>query len=417
VHPGNSSWLYAGTEIGVFTSTNNGASWSASNEGPATASVEELFFMDGATLVAATHGRGMFMASALPGTPPIFTSSPPANGSVGVGYTHNYTASGSPAPTFSLQAGAFPTGLSLNGTTGVLSGTPTAAGNFSGNVNATNTSGVVGQTFSITIAAQLPGAPTIGTATAGNAQASITFTPPASNGGSPITGYTASCSPGPVTANGAASPITVTGLTNGTLYTCSVRAINAAGTGPASGTVTVTPVSGVALALVSVKSRKNHGPSGTFDLLIDHTVPVGGAITIEPRAILAGHKIVFTFNDAITATGTATSVDETAAAVGSISAVAVGTTIEVTLTGVPPAKRVKVQLANVNGTFTTSASIGFLLGDVNASYKVTSSDILMITGRSGSVTASNFLFDVDVSGAVSLTDINTAKAQSGTSLP
>ena len=417
VHPGNSSWLYAGTEIGIFTSTNNGSSWSASNEGPATASVEELFFIDGTTLIASTHGRGMFSAAALPGTPPLFTSSPPANGSVNVAYTHNYTANGSPAPTFSLQSGAFPTGLSLNGTTGVLSGTPTVAGNFNGTVAATNTSGVVGQSFSITIMAQLPGAPTIGTATAGNAQASITFTPPASDGGSPITGYSASCSPGPVTANGTASPITVTGLTNGTLYTCSVRAINAAGTGPASGTVTVTPVSGVTLAVVSVKSRKLHSPVGTFDLLIDRTQPIGGAVTVEPRAIGAGHKIVFAFNDTITAAGTATAVDASAAAVGSVSAVAVGTTVEVTLAGVPPAKRVTVQLANVNGTLTTNASIGFLLGDVNASYKVTASDILMISGRFGSVTASNFLFDVDVSGSVSLTDINTAKSQSGTSLP
>ena len=36
----------------------------------------------------------------------------------------------------------------------------------------------------------VPGAPTIGTATAGNAQASVTFTAPAANGGSAITAYT-----------------------------------------------------------------------------------------------------------------------------------------------------------------------------------------------------------------------------------
>jgi len=61
-----------------------------------------------------------------------------------------------------------------------------------------------------------PGAPTIGTATKGNAQATVTFTPPASNGGSAITGYTVTSSPGGFTGTGAASPITVTGLTNGT---------------------------------------------------------------------------------------------------------------------------------------------------------------------------------------------------------
>jgi fibronectin type III domain protein len=72
------------------------------------------------------------------------------------------------------------------------------------------------------------------TATAGNASATVSFTAPASNGGSPITSYTVTASPGGATATGSASPITVTGLTNGTSYTFTVTATNAIGTGPPS---------------------------------------------------------------------------------------------------------------------------------------------------------------------------------------
>ena len=79
--------------------------------------------------------------------------------------------------------------------------------------------------------ATVPGAPTVGTATAGNAQATVTFTAPASNGGSPITGYTVTSAPGGLTGTGTTSPITVTGLTNGTAYTFTVKATNAIGTG------------------------------------------------------------------------------------------------------------------------------------------------------------------------------------------
>jgi len=89
----------------------------------------------------------------------------------------------------------------------------------------------------------VPGAPTGVSAIAENASASVAFTTPASNGGSPITGYTVTSSPGGITATGATSPITVTGLTNGTAYTFTVVAINAVGNSVASTASTaVTPV-------------------------------------------------------------------------------------------------------------------------------------------------------------------------------
>lgn len=79
-----------------------------------------------------------------------------------------------------------------------------------------------------------PDAPTGVTAVAGDGQATVSFTAPASNGGSTITQYTVTANPGGITATGSSAPITVTGLTNGTAYTFTVTATNAAGTGAAS---------------------------------------------------------------------------------------------------------------------------------------------------------------------------------------
>lgn len=89
----------------------------------------------------------------------------------------------------------------------------------------------------------LPGVPTAVTAVAGNASVVVSFTAPASNGGSAITGYTVTANPGGATATGAASPLTVLGLTNGVSYTFTVTATNATGTGSAStASSAVTPV-------------------------------------------------------------------------------------------------------------------------------------------------------------------------------
>lgn len=122
-----------------------------------------------------------------------------------------------------------------SGTGGVASSSVSSAGSSSGSASSSSTSSGGG-------AATVPGAPVIGTVTAGDASATVSFTAPASNGGSAITGYTATCTAaGSLVKSGTASPITVTGLTNGTAYTCSVTATNAVGTGAASGGVAVTP--------------------------------------------------------------------------------------------------------------------------------------------------------------------------------
>jgi mannan endo-1,4-beta-mannosidase len=79
-----------------------------------------------------------------------------------------------------------------------------------------------------------PGPPTTVTGIAGNAKASVSFVAPVSNGGSPITGYTVTANPGGKTGTGAASPIVVAELTNGSSYTFTVTATNSAGTSPNS---------------------------------------------------------------------------------------------------------------------------------------------------------------------------------------
>jgi hypothetical protein len=87
-----------------------------------------------------------------------------------------------------------------------------------------------------------PDAPTIGTATEGDSSASVAFTAPANVGGSAISAYYAVSNPGQFTATAASSPITVTGLTNGTAYTFRVWALNTYGPGPYSATSnSVTP--------------------------------------------------------------------------------------------------------------------------------------------------------------------------------
>ena len=100
-------------------------------------------------------------------------------------------------------------------------------------------------TVSIGNIATSPSAPTNLTATAGNGQVEIAFTAGA-DGGAAITNYQYSIDGGTtwIALNplDTTSPITITGLTNGTQYSIQIRAVNSVGAGAASTAVTSTPV-------------------------------------------------------------------------------------------------------------------------------------------------------------------------------
>lgn len=94
--------------------------------------------------------------------PTITLTAPPlVNGTVGVPYNQQLTATGgSPGYTFMLQSGALPNGLMLNGMTGLISGTPTTEQVSNFTITASDANGCLGmQAYTITIGLVFVGAP------------------------------------------------------------------------------------------------------------------------------------------------------------------------------------------------------------------------------------------------------------------
>ena len=169
--------------------------------------------------------------------PPTNVTPTAGNGQASVAFTAPASNGGANIASYAVTAS--PGGATATGTaspitvTGLTNGT-----NYTFTVTATNSAGPGAASAPSTqvtpTALTQPGAPTNVVAMAGHAQASVAFTAPAYIGGAAITSYTVTASPGGASATGPSSPITVTGLANGTAYTFTVTATNSVGTGPAS---------------------------------------------------------------------------------------------------------------------------------------------------------------------------------------
>lgn len=215
----------------VFTGLTNGTAYTFtvvainsvgnSNSSTASSSVTPRTIPGAPTGVTATSGNAQVSLS---------WNAPASNGGATIS---GYKVTSSPAVT--PPAGCTNTANTSCTFTGLTNGT-----SYTFTVVATNVAGdsVASSASSAVIPATVPGAPTSVTGTAGYKQATISWTAPASNGGSAITGYSVTSSP-LVTApagctNVNSTSCTFTGLTAGTAYTFTVVAINSVGNSSSS---------------------------------------------------------------------------------------------------------------------------------------------------------------------------------------
>jgi hypothetical protein len=113
-------------------------------------------------------------------------------------------------------------------------------------------------TISVTRTPSVPGQPTSMSLDAGDGQITASWAAPVDDGGSVITGYTASTASGSTCTTSSTSCV-ITGLDNGTSYSVSVTATNAVGTGAASSATSTTPVATTTTTTTVAPSRPGAG--------------------------------------------------------------------------------------------------------------------------------------------------------------
>ena len=208
---------------------------------------------------------------------PVITLSPvtPAAGTVGTAYSQTITATGGSTPyTYSVQTGLLPPGLTLNSSTGVVSGTPTAEVSNTVTMRATDANGCSG-TQSMTFATSCP---------------PITITPASLPVGLVGSAYSQALS-----ASGGTAPYGSWTVSSGTLP--AGLTLNSS-TGLISGTPSAGNGAGVA---ITVQVRDSLNCLGQ----INYTLKICPIITVNPTSLSNG-TVGLVYNQTVSATGGAT---------------------------------------------------------------------------------------------------------------
>jgi hypothetical protein len=283
--------------------------------------------------VSATNAFG---ASSVPFTltvnsaPSITTASPLPAAQTGTAYSQTLAASGSTPITWTVTAGSLPTGLTLNTSTGVISGTSTALGVATFTVTAANAFGTNPEQLSLTVYAL----PTITTAsTLPAAQSGIAYSQTlTASGSAPLTwGVTSGALPAGLALN------TSTGVISGTptavgVAAFSVTATNAFGSGSEPLSLTVNVPVGVTLGPATVTLSPSQ--TQTFTASVSNNSNIGVTWSLSPAVgtiSTSGDTAVYTApnivnlnqNVQITATSMADSTKFAQAVISLLSAVTV----------------------------------------------------------------------------------------------
>ncbi|HHQ4756325.1 TPA: putative Ig domain-containing protein, partial [Aeromonas hydrophila] len=341
---------------------------SAANHGTATASGTSITY----TPTAGFSGPDSFTYTATnasgtssPATVSITVSTPSitlnpgtlSNGSVGTAYSQTITATGGSAPyTYAITNGSLPAGLSLNTSSGVISGTPSASGTFNLTVTVTDANSASGfQAYSLVINGLAPVAGAVSATVAANSSAnsitlnitgtatsvavastasngiatasgtSITYTPSAGFSGPDSFTYTAT------NASGTSSPATVTitvstpsitlnpgTLSNGSVGTAYSQTITASGgSAPYSYAITAGALpEGLSLNAASGLISGTPSTAGTTELAIRVT-DANGSTSLQNFSItISAMEISVPASSQTLAAGQSATVDLTQGATG-----------------------------------------------------------------------------------------------------
>ena len=297
---------------------------------------------------------------------PLAWNAPASNGGSAItNYLVEYSANG--GGTWSTFAHSASTATSIT-VTGLTNGTT-----YTFRVSAINAIGT--STASSTATATpvgAPGAPTNLSATPASGQAALTWTAPSNNGGSAITDYVIEYSSSGGTSwstfshtASTATSITVTGLTNGTVYTFRVSARNASGTGATSSTTTATPGAPGAPTNLGVSLNQVSGTSHTAS--VTWTAPAsngGSAVTdylIQYKQASTStwttfaHTASTTTSASIAGLSNSTTYDFHVAAINAVGTGPFSSTVSATTTG--PSQRLQCQTNGNSNSNSTTVSV------------------------------------------------------------